>query len=120
MRTLVRRLTSWQSLLLSTALTLPALAMSFWIPGLRTAAATASYALAFMHFCGSTWLWRAYTYGNADYDSPNVWVPGGLSKSMFLLAGFIILLGASLAITITDIEQGCPSALTSGLGLFSP
>ncbi|GAA3666338.1 hypothetical protein GCM10023081_01480 [Arthrobacter ginkgonis] len=119
MKTLVRRLTSWHSLVLTAALVLATLTLSVWFTGLRTAAAVASYALAFIHFCGSGWLWRAYTYGNGDYDSPDAWVPGGLSKSMFMLAGFLVLLAASLAITIIDIEQGCPSALTSEPGLCS-
>jgi hypothetical protein len=106
MKTLVRRLTSWQALLGTAGPVLALLCLSVWVVELRPISIVAAFALAFAHFIGSGFLWRMYVDGGADYDSEDAWVPGGLSKSMFMLAGFIVFLGAGLAVEIADIEAG--------------
>lgn len=90
---------------------------SIYLIWLRSYSIPLGFAAALLHFSLSTWLWRDYAYGEADFDSGDSYAPSGLTKSMYLLGSFVVLLLASLAVAIIDVEQGCPSALQNGLGV---
>lgn len=43
--------------------------------------------------------------GGADFESPNAFVPSGLSKSMFTLGAFIAFLTLSVLLAIAEAER---------------
>lgn len=103
-KTAIRSLTSWKTLAFSTAAIVVALVAAFWAVELRSFALAVGFAAALIHFWGSAWLWRSYMDGGADFDSPDAYVPSGLSKSTFMFGAFIALLTLSVLLAIADAK----------------
>lgn len=108
---------SWKLILGTTGISLMLLAPSIYFVWLRSYSIPLGFTAALLHMSLSTWLWRDYMYGEADFDSDDSYAPSGLTKSMYMLGSFIVLLLASLAVAIIDVEQGCLSLLQKELGV---
>ena len=119
MTNFARSFYSWKLILLTTGVSALMLVVSIFAVGLRSLALPVGFMASLLHFVLSTWLWRDYVYGGADFESEYSYAPSGLAKSFYMLGSFIALLALSLAVTIVDIEQGCPSSLQHELGVCS-
>lgn len=85
------------------------LAVSYVLVPLRSLAIPLGFALAMLYVMVSTLLFRADMYMRVDLDEEDGYITSGTAKGMFMLLGFVVLIGASMGITIADAEQGCPS-----------
>lgn len=117
MRAFARAFYSWKAILFTTGTGSVLLVASIYVVGIRSYSIPIGFAAALPHFVLSGWLWRDYMYNDADFDSDDSYAPAGLTKSMYMLGSFIVLLGLWLAVAIVDVEQGCPSSLQKALGV---
>ena len=113
----VRAFFSWKTILLTTGISVVMLASSILSVGLRSYALPVGFAAALLHFMLSTWLWRDFVYGGADFDSEYSYAPSGVPKSWYMLVSFIFLLALTLGIAILDVEQGCRSSFMNAMDL---